>query len=59
MKVCLIGQNLTNLILSTVLAEKKLSIDLYINDKFHSVKTNMMPISSVNLLNAKSAILLR
>ncbi len=49
MKVCLIGQNLTNLILSTVLAEKKLSIDLYINDKFHSVKTNRtIAISSDN-----------
>ncbi len=40
MKLCLIGQNLTNLILATVLAEKKLSVDLYINNKTYKVNTN-------------------
>ena len=40
MKVCLIGQNLTNLILSLVFVEKKLNVDLYINNKNQNIKTN-------------------
>ena len=40
MKICLIGQNLTNLILATVFAEKKLNIDIYLNKKIQNIKTN-------------------
>ena len=33
MKICLIGQNLTNLILASVFEEKKLNVDIYLNKK--------------------------
>ncbi len=39
MKICLIGQNLTNFILALVLAEKKLKIDIYLNNKIKNLKT--------------------
>ena len=40
MKICLIGQNLTNLILANVFEEKKLNVDIYLNKKFQNIKTN-------------------
>ena len=40
MKICLIGQNLTNLILATDFEEKKLKVDIYLNKKIKSLKTN-------------------
>ena len=40
MKICLIGQNLTNLILANVFAEKKLNVDVFLNEKIKNVKTN-------------------
>ena len=40
MKVCLIGQNLTNLILASVFEEKKLNVDIYLNKKIQNIKTN-------------------
>ncbi len=40
MKICLIGQNLTNLILASVFEEKKLNVDLYLNKKIQNIKTN-------------------
>ena len=36
MKICLIGQNLTNLILANVFEEKKLNVDIYLNKKFQN-----------------------
>ena len=38
MKICLIGQNLTNLILANVFEEKKLNVDIYLNKKFQNIK---------------------
>ena len=40
MKICLIGQNLTNLILANVFAQKKLNVDVYLNKKIQKIKTN-------------------
>ena len=40
MKICLIGQNLTNLILATAFEEKKLKVDIYLKKKIKSIKTN-------------------
>ena len=40
MKICIIGQNLTNLILANVFEEKKLNVDIYLNKKFQNIKTN-------------------
>tara|TARA_B100000886_G_scaffold5583_1_gene3489 strand:- start:4059 stop:5141 length:1083 start_codon:yes stop_codon:yes gene_type:complete len=49
MKICLIGQNLTNLILAKVFEEKKLNVDIYLNKKNQSIKTNKtIAISSDN-----------
>jgi len=49
MKICLIGQNLTNLILARVFAEKKLNVDIYLNKKNQKIKTNRtIAISSKN-----------
>ncbi len=49
MKICLIGQNLTNLILANVFAEKKLYVDIYSNKKFQNIKTNRtIALSSEN-----------
>ena len=49
MKICLIGQNLTNLILASVLEEKKLKVDIYLNKKIQNIKTNRtIALSSEN-----------
>ena len=49
MKICLIGQNLTNLILANVFEEKKLNVDIYLNKKFHNIITNRtIALSSEN-----------
>ena len=49
MKICLIGQNLTNLILASVFEEKKLNVDIYLNIKFQNIKTNRtIALSSEN-----------
>ena len=49
MKICLIGQNLTNLILACVFEEKKLNVDIYLNKKFQNIKTNRtIALSSEN-----------
>ena len=40
MKICLIGQNLTNLILARVFEEKKLNVYIYLNKKIQNIKTN-------------------
>ena len=40
MKICLIGQNLTNLILTNVFTENNLSVDIYLNKKTKKIKTN-------------------
>ena len=40
MKICLISQNLTNLILASVFEEKKLNVDIYLNKKIQNIKTN-------------------
>ena len=57
MKVCLIGQNLTNLILSLVFVEKKLNVDLYINNKNRNIKTNRtIAISKDNFDYIKSLV---
>ena len=49
MKICLIGQNLTNLILASVFEEKKLNVDIFLNKKFQNIKTNRtIAISSGN-----------
>ena len=55
MKICLIGQNLTNLILATVFAEKKLNVDIYLNKRFQNIKTNRtIALSSENFDYLKS-----
>ena len=55
MKICLIGQNLTNLILASVFEEKKLNVDIYINKKFQNIKTNRtIALSSENFDYLKS-----
>ena len=49
MKICLIGHNLTNLILASVFEEKKLNVDIYLNKKFQNIKTNRtIALSSEN-----------
>ena len=49
MKVCLIGQNLTNLILASVFEQKKLNVDIYLNKKIQNIKTNRtIAVSSEN-----------
>ena len=49
MKICLIGQNLTNLILAKVFNEKKLNVDIYSNKKINKFKTNRtIALSSEN-----------
>ena len=40
MKTCLIGQNLTNLILAALFAEKKVTTDIFVNSKFKNFKTD-------------------
>ena len=55
MKICLIGQNLTNSILANVFAEKKLNVDIYFNKKIQKVKTNRtIALSSENFEYLKS-----
>ena len=49
MKICLIGQNLTNLILADVFVQKKLNVDIYLNKKIQKIKTNRtIALSSEN-----------
>ena len=49
MKICLIGQNLTNLILALAIAEKKLPVEIYLNKKIKKRSTNRtIAISSGN-----------
>ena len=49
MKICLIGQNLTNLILANVFEEKKLNVDIYLKKKIKNIKTNRtIALSSEN-----------
>ena len=49
MKICLIGQNLTNLILANDFEEKKLKVDIYLNKKIKNIKTNRtIALSSEN-----------
>ncbi len=55
MKICLIGQNLTNLILANVFEKKKLNVDIYLNRKFKNIKTNRtIALSSENYDYLKS-----
>ncbi len=55
MKICLIGLNLTNLILAAALAEKKLDIDIYTNEKAKKFKgTRALAISAENFKYLKS-----
>ena len=55
MKICLIGQNLTNLILAYLFSEKKLNVDIYLNKKIQKVKTNRtIALSSENFDYLKS-----
>ena len=55
MKICLIGQNLTNLILAYLFSEKKLDVDIYLNKKIQKVKTNRtIALSSENFDYLKS-----
>ena len=55
MKICLIGQNLTNLILAYLFSEKKLNVDIYLNKKNQKVKTNRtIALSSENFDYLKS-----
>ena len=55
MKICLIGLNLTNLILANVFAKKKLYVDIYLNRKVKKFKTNRtIAISSQNFDYLKS-----
>ena len=49
MKICLIGQNLTNLILASVFDQKKLNVDIYLNKCVQKVSTNRtIAVSSEN-----------
>ncbi len=49
MKICLIGLNLTNLILANVFEEKKLNVDIYLNKKIENIKTHRtIALSSEN-----------
>ena len=38
MKICLIGQNLTNLILALAIAERKFPVEIYLNKKQKNIK---------------------
>ena len=50
MNICLIGQNLTNLILANVLEEKNLNVDIYLDKKIRNAKTNRtIALSSDNI----------
>ena len=40
MKICFIGQNLTNLILASTFVENNLNIDFFISNKFKNLKTD-------------------
>jgi len=49
MKICLVGQNLANMILANVFEEKKLNVDIYLNNKIKKIKTNRtIALSSEN-----------
>ena len=49
MKICLIGQNLTNLILALAIAERKFPVEIYLNKKTKKYQTNRtIAISSGN-----------
>ncbi len=49
MKICLIGLNLTNLILANVFEEKKLNVDIYLKKKIQNLQTNRtIAVSSEN-----------
>ncbi len=49
MKICLIGQNLTNLILASVFEQKKLNVDIYFKKKIRNIKSNRtIALSSEN-----------
>ena len=49
MKICLIGQNLTNLILALAIAERKFPVEIYLNKKTKKYQTNRtIAISSEN-----------
>ena len=55
MKICFIGQNLTNLILATVFVEKNLNIDFFISNKIKNSKTNRtIAISAENFKYLKN-----
>ena len=55
MKICLIGQNLTNLILAVVFSEKKLNVDILSDKKIQNIKTNRtIALSSENFDYLKS-----
>ena len=55
MKICFIGQNLTNLILATVFVEKNLNIDFFISNKIKNPKTNRtIAISAENFKYLKN-----
>ncbi len=55
MKICLIGQNLTNLILAKALNEKKLKVDIYLNKNIKNLKTNRtIALSNENFNYLKS-----
>ena len=57
MKICLIGQNLTNLILADVFDQKKLNVDLYLNKKIQKIKTSRtIALSSENFNYLKCLI---
>ena len=59
MKICLIGQNLTNLILAYLFSEKKLNVDIYLNKRFQNIKTNRtIALSSENFNYIKFDVLL-
>ena len=42
MKICLIGLNITNLILASVFSKKNLQVDIYQNNKIQRFKTLLM-----------------
>ena len=57
MRICLLGNNLTNLVLANVLASKKLNIDIYYNSNLRSQKSHTsrtLAISPENLIFLKA-----
>ncbi len=55
MKICLIGQNLTNLILANVFAEKKINVDIHFDKKIKKTNTKRtIAISNENFDYLKS-----